>query len=170
MNKQYWNEIASSYEDQIFSVFKEDKNKKLLSYFEKYANKSHFAIDFGCGIGKAFDYLATRFKKVLAIDFAQNLLDTAKDNAPANIFIQKMDLTKRDVQLPMADFAFCCNVAMLPDVEKNSIIIENIHSALKPGGTAIFVLPSLESMISKSWITTEWFRKDGVTFEEIPDS
>ena len=97
MNKQYWNEIASSYEDQIFSVFKEDKNKKLLSYFEKYANKSHFAIDFGCGIGKAFDYLATRFKKVLAIDFAQNLLDTAKDNAPANIFIQKMDLTKFDL-------------------------------------------------------------------------
>lgn len=170
MNKAYWNEIASSYEDEIFSVFHEDRNKILLSYFDKYANPSHFAVDFGCGIGKAFGYLAPRFRNVLAVDFAQNLLDTAKLNAPSNISIRRFDLTKKGLKLPQADFGFCCNVVMMPDIEKNYTIISNIRNALKPGGAAIFILPSLESMISKSWITAEWFRRDGVAFEEIPRS
>ena len=170
MNKAYWNDIAPSYDKEIFSVFHEDRNKTLLSYFNKYSNKSHFATDLGCGTGKAFDYLAPRFKKVLAVDFAQNLLDTAKLNARQNITIKKLDLTKSDFEIPQADFAFCCNVAMLPDIEKNHTIIKNVHDSIKRNGTAIFVLPSLESMMSKSWITTEWFRRDGISFEEIPDS
>ena len=59
MNEEsHWNKIAHSYEDEIFDVFKSDKDKKLPGYFKKYANKDHLAIDLGCGIGKAFPFLS----------------------------------------------------------------------------------------------------------------
>ena len=162
--------MGLKYEEEIFSVFSQDKNKRLLSCFDKYGNKSHLAIDFGCGIGRAFDYLAPRFRKVIAIDFAKSCLDTAQMNVHSNIILKRLDLTKNNPELPRADFAFCCNVAMFAEVEKNKAIIKNVRNALRPQGTAVFVLPSLESMISKSWFTTEWFRREGVSFEEIPNS
>lgn len=162
--------MAAKYEEEIFSVFEEDRNKRLLQYFEKYANPAHTAIDCGCGRGNAFPYLSPRFKKVIAVDFSEKLLETARLHAPANVELGRTDLTKKNPGLPKADFAFCCNVAMFPETKKNLAIIKNVQGALKRGCNAVFVLPSLESVISKSWFTAEWFRKEGVAFEEIPRS
>ena len=54
MNQEkHWNGIATRYEDEIFDVFRSDKNKILELYFKKHANPVHEAIDFGCGVGKA---------------------------------------------------------------------------------------------------------------------
>ena len=45
MNEElHWNRIAHSYEEEIFDVFKSDKDKKLPVYFRKYANPDHVAI------------------------------------------------------------------------------------------------------------------------------
>lgn len=169
MNKAYWNEIGTNYAEEIFSVFNEDRSGRLLEFFNKHANKAHTAIDFGCGTGNAFEYLAPRFKKVLALDFSEKLLETARERAYPNIEIKQMDLTKSGLQLPQAHFAFCCNVAMLADAEKNRAIIKNVQDGLRPGGAALFVLPSLESALFRSWMTTEWFRKEGTAFDEISD-
>ncbi len=169
MNEEkHWNEIGKSYDGEIFDVFKSNKNNTLQQYFRKHRNKKHTAIDFGCGTGKAFEYMAPFFKEVLAIDISQNLLDIAKTSRYKNIAYKRADLTRHDLKFPHANFAFCCNVAILPLREKNLNIIHNIEKHLHTKGVALFVIPSLESVLYATSRMVEWYAKEGTSRSEIP--
>jgi len=170
MNEEkHWNQIASTYNAEIFDVFHSDTRRVLAAYFEKHTNLDHTAIDFGCGNGKAFSYLAPRFKKVLGLDISQKLLNQAKLLPYKNVVLQQADLTKT-IRVPKANFIFCCNVAILPEVETNLAIIKNIGKTLKPGGHALVVIPSLESMIYSAWRLIDWYKKENVKPEKIDAS
>lgn len=171
MNEElHWNNIAHSYNDEIFDVFRSDKDKKLSVYFKKHANKNHVALDLGCGIGKAFPYLSPAFKKVFAVDISDKCLDIASNDQYENIKFQKVDLADLNLELPQADFAFCCNVLLLPDLEKNRAMIRNTYKALKKNSSAIFVMPSLDSILFYAWRLIEWNKSEGVNAADIPDS
>jgi SAM-dependent methyltransferase len=171
MNEEkHWDRIGNSYNDQIFDVFKSDQKKILPKYFKKHASKNGIAIDFGCGTGKSFEYIAPLFKKVIAVDISNELLDQAKKRPFKNIELKQLDLTDQKLPLPKSDFAFCCNVAMLPEIEKTHTIIRNIQKSLKPGGTAVLVLPALESVLYSSWRLIEVYKKEGIGIDDIPDS
>jgi len=170
MNEEkHWNHIAPTYNAEIFDVFQSDTKKVLAKYFKKYTNLKHEAIDFGCGNGKAFFYLAPRFKKVFGLDISQKLLNQAKTLPYTNVSLKQADLTKA-LKIPKADFIFCCNVAILPEVETNIAIIKNIQKTLKPGGHALVVIPSLESMIYSAWRLIDWNKKEKVKPEDIDPS
>jgi SAM-dependent methyltransferase len=171
MNEEaHWNTIAPKYNDEIFDVFKSDKNKRLPVYFKKHANKSHHAIDFGCGNGKSFPYLSPIFKSITAVDISKELLSQAKKRPYSNIDFKCLDLTKKNLNLPPADFIFCCNVAMLPEIKKTYAMISNIQKALRKGGTALLVLPSLDSVLYSSWRLIDLYEKEGVAPDKIPKS
>jgi ubiquinone/menaquinone biosynthesis C-methylase UbiE len=171
MNEEaHWNTIAPTYNDQIFDVFQSDINKRLPFYFKKHANKAHHAIDFGCGNGKSFPYLAPIFGSLTAVDISQKLLNEAKKRPFTNVRFKRMDLTKKNIQLPPADFVFCCNVAMLPEIDKTHQMIRNVGRVLKSGGNAVFVLPSLDSVLYSSWQLMELYKMEGFKIEDIPNS
>jgi SAM-dependent methyltransferase len=171
MNEEkHWDRIGNSYDDQIFDVFKSDQKKILPKYFKKHASQNDIAIDFGCGTGKSFEYMAPLFKKVIAVDISNELLEQARKRPFKNIELKQLDLTAQKLSLQKADFAFCCNVAMLPEIEKTHTIIRNIQKALKPGGTALLVLPALESVLYSSWRLIEVYKKEGIDIDDIPDS
>jgi SAM-dependent methyltransferase len=166
--KSHWNRIAPSYDDEIFDVFQSDKKKKLPRYFKKHGRLNKTAIDFGCGNGKSFPYIAPLFKYILGLDISKGLLKQASQRGYSNIDLKQQDLTKTNLALPLSDFAFCCNVIMFPVIEKNLIMINNIQRALKPGGTALIVLPSLESALFSSWRLIDLYRREGVKPVDIP--
>ncbi len=166
--KKHWNRIAPSYNDEIFDVFHSDKKKKLPRYFRKHASIHKSVVDFGCGNGKSFPYLAPLFKHILGLDISSGLLKQAKTRGYDNIDLKQADLAKKNLSLSPVDFAFCCNVIMFPEVEKNHIMLRNIHRALKPGGTALIVLPSLDSALFSSWRLMDLYRREGVKPENIP--
>lgn len=171
MNQEkHWNTIAPSYEDEIFDVFSNDRKKILPVYFKKHANPSHRAIDFGCGVGKAFPYLAPLFKEILAIDISAECISIAKKQPYSNITFKRLDLSKRNLNLTPAGFAFCCNVIMLPEMDKNILMIQNIQRSLKPNGSAVIVIPSLESIFYSSWRLIQMYKKDGLAVSDIPAS
>lgn len=171
MNEEkHWDRIGRDYDDEIFDVFKSDRNKILLKYFKKHANRKGLAIDFGCGTGKSFEYLSPSFNEIIAVDISKKLLLQARKRSFKNISFRQLDLTKSKLPLPKADFVFCCNVAMLPEIEKTHSIINNIQKALKPGGTAVLVLPSLDSVLYASWRLIEVYKKEGIGIDDIPDS
>src|SRR5258708_5682683 len=111
-DKHQWNSVAEKYEDEIFSVFKNDKGKKIEHYLKKNANKNHIAIDFGCGIGYALPLITPYFKKVIATDVSQECLNKAmKLVSYDNVVFKQADLASKKMETVKADFAFCCNVA-----------------------------------------------------------
>lgn len=168
--EKHWNTIASSYEDEIFDVFKNDKKKILPEYFNKHGNKKHTAIDFGCGIGKAFPFLAPLFKSIHAVDISEECLTLARNTEFTNITFQQLDLTSGSSKSDPADFAFCCNVIMLPEVDRNQLMIRNIQLSLNPGGTAVIIIPSLESIFYASWRLIELYKKGGTDVRDIPET
>jgi len=171
MNQEkHWNTIAPSYEDEIFDVFNNDRKEILPHYFKKHANPSHRAIDFGCGVGKAFSFLSPLFKEILAIDISAECIAIAKNKRYPNISFKRLDLSVQNLNVPPAEFAFCCNVIMLQEVNKNVLMIKNIHRSLKRNGSAMVIIPSLESIYYSSWRLIQMYKKEDVDISEIPAS
>lgn len=170
MNEErHWDRIGSNYNHEIFDVFKLNRGQKLQRYFRKYYNPKHTAIDFGCGTGKAFGFLSPHFKSVLGLDISQNLIDVAKTLGYRNTELRRCDLTRTDLRLPKVNFAFCCNVAILPRKKGNTSILTNIVKSLLPGGTLFLVVPSLESVLYTSSRMIEWYSREDVELKSIPD-
>lgn len=168
--KKHWDNIASNYNTEIFDVFKSDRKKKLPRYFRKHGNKRHHAIDFGCGTGKAFPFLSPIFKSILAVDISSEILSFAKKSPYSNITFKRLDLSRSGLRLPTADFIFCCNVIMLPEIKKNEVMISNIEKSLRNNGSALLVMPSLDSILYSTWRLIDWYRKEGVSPADIPSS
>jgi SAM-dependent methyltransferase len=166
--KAHWNRIGSNYNEEIFDVFKSDRKGRLPFYFRKHAGKNRVAIDFGCGTGKSFSYLAPWFKNIFATDISDELLTIAKKSPYSNIDFKQGDLTSSFFRAPRADFAFCCNVVMLPEHEKNRMMFRNIRKSLKPKGSALLVVPSFESVLLSAQRLVDWYRKEGVEPKNIP--
>jgi SAM-dependent methyltransferase len=170
MNEEkHWDSIGPAYNDEIFDVFRSDRNKRLPFYFRKHADKSHQAIDFGCGTGKSFRYLSPLFGKLLALDISNELLAIARKAPYDNISFRHADLTATGLRLPPADFAFCCNVVMLPKQEQNERMFLNIRKSLTKKGRAVLVLPSFESVLLSTKRLIDWYRKEGVKPQEIAE-
>ena len=171
MNEEtHWNNIAKSYNLEIFDVFASDKKKLLPAYFKKHRNKNAIALDFGCGNGKAFPYLSPSFKKIVAVDISQELINQAKTSPFANISFLQKDLARPKATLPKVDFIFSCNVIMLPEPEKNYVMLQNIHRSLNPGGSALIVVPSTESILFSAWRLIDWYKKEGIEPKDISPS
>jgi SAM-dependent methyltransferase len=164
----HWNNIAGKYDDEVFDVFKSDKNQTLTKYFNKHANRAHIATDFGCGIGKAFEYLSPAFRHVTAMDISAECIAIAKSRGYSNITYKRADLTRQNLKLEPANFGLCCNVAILPDPEMNRAILKTVSRGLAKNGAAIFVVPSMESILYSSWRLVEWYKKEGVQPHEVP--
>jgi len=84
------------------------------------------------------------------------------------VSFKEADLAARKIDVQPVDFAFCCNVAMSDDVDRNHRIIHNVLSALNKGGVAVFVLPSMESVTHSAMSLINWYQKEGVGMSEIP--
>jgi SAM-dependent methyltransferase len=166
--KKHWNEIAGRYNEEIFDVFKNDRQKRLPFYFDKHSGPKKTAVDLGCGNGKAFEYLSPRFGGVVGFDISQKLLDQAKKLPFSNTVLRCEDLTNEEVPLPKADFVFSCNVVMFPKIEMNYAMLRNIHRTLKPTGSAVLVLPALESVLFSSWRLISVYASEGVASNDIP--
>jgi hypothetical protein len=78
------------------------------------------------------------------------------------------DLAGKNVDVPTVDFAFCCNVAMSDNTKRNMRIIKNVLKKLNKGGTALFVLPSLESATVSALSLIRWYEKEGTALPDIP--
>jgi len=171
MNERiHWDNIAPSYNDEIFDVFQSDKDGKLKRNLDSYANENSSAIDFGCGTGKALPLLSPRFKTIEAIDISGECLTTARARGFENVHCKRMDLAGKSVRITPVDFVFCCNVIMLPEIPRNEQMFLNIQRALKPGGVAMIVVPSTDSMMYAAWRMIDWYRKEKVSVEDIPSS
>lgn len=163
-----WNKVAVEYDEKVFNVFKNDKKNKLKRYIRKYANKQNSAIDFGCGVGKALPLLAPFFKEIIGLDVSKNCIAVAKKSPYKNVRFKEVDLAAKQIKVPSVDFAFCCNVAMSDDNQRNLNIIHNVLNSLNKNGVALFVLPSLESASLAAWRLVSWYDKEGIDLSDIP--
>jgi 2-polyprenyl-3-methyl-5-hydroxy-6-metoxy-1,4-benzoquinol methylase len=149
MNHQSWNKLAHDFPDLVLEIAENDPHGVLTEEIDNAARKASTVADLGCGAGSVLPLLTPRFKSVLAVDYAQSLLDTARQRVPApNITFQKHNLTRPNTLTQTTDLTLCINTLIHPSHPKRAAIAQNVFAATKPGGTTIIVVPAYESALN----------------------
>lgn len=158
MDKKYWENIANSYETEIFDVLQNDRSGKIIAAIETFASKKKSIIDIGCAVGKWMPVLAPNFKKVLAIDISQKNLNIAKKKHTQfkNIEYAQVDMSAKNVEKETFDAAICINAILTASLKKRNLFFEHMSGFIKKKGDLILVVPSLESKLYSHMIANKW--------------
>lgn len=147
MKREYWNNLASRYEDEIFSVLHYDRKQLVLRQIRKLGAPEKIACDYGCGIGHFLPCLCESFQKVFAIDISRDLIAKAKKKCSrlTNVEYLTADLAAPGLQLAKTHFALSVNTLIMPSLAARLRILDVMAGHILKDGHLVLVVPSLES-------------------------
>jgi 2-polyprenyl-3-methyl-5-hydroxy-6-metoxy-1,4-benzoquinol methylase len=155
MDRNYWENIAPGYDEEIFDVLYNDKKAIISKAIRKIGGFNKTVIDAGCAIGKWLPVLSPLFKEVIAADISAKNLSIARAKHPqlSNIVYQRTDLSSPKARLPKSDVVVCINAILTDSLKKRNIFFHNLSRWVKKDGHLVLVVPSLES-----WMFTHIIR------------
>jgi SAM-dependent methyltransferase len=164
MKREYWNNLAASYEDEIFSVLENDRKKLIPKLIKKYGSGAKTANDFGCGIGHFLPMLSANFGGVNAIDISYKFIAKAKNKYKhlKNIKYITADLAKPGLRLEKTHFAMSINMLIMPSLVCRVRILDVMAKHILKNGHLLLVVPSLESAMLTDFRLIEWNLRNGV--------
>src|SRR5262245_27963176 len=78
----FWSKAAEFYEREFVDPYRSDVKNPLLKLLRRIRKSERKTVaDLGCGTAPLLPFLAERFAKVLAIDFAEGMLERARKSA-----------------------------------------------------------------------------------------
>ena len=167
MKRNYWENMAASYQEEIFDVLQQDKKKLLVRAIRKYSKPNQQVIDIGCAVGKWLPVLSPLFKKVIALDISINNLKIAQQLHPGlkNVDYKRADMSNPRLRVPKVEFGICINAILTPHAKDRLIFFNNLKKCIKPNGILLLTVPSLESyMLTR--IVQQQFNIDRKEFSE----
>ena len=169
MNRAYWDDLAESYDEQIFSVLGHDREALLAGLIDRFAAPDATAADLGCGPGQITPLLARAFGEVHACDLSDALLDQARAACAAqdNVHFHRCDLSDLScAPHPPADFVLCVNVILSASLEHRERLWEQVTQLVARGGTLVLVLSSHESALYTNFRRLDWHVRAGLDAED----
>lgn len=106
--------------------------KATIETLSKYEFKT--ALELGCGTGKNTEWLITKAKFIIGLDFSEEMLSKAKVKIKTNkVRFQKADLTKKwEIENNFADLITCS--LTLEHIKHLDFIFNQAHKKLKTNG------------------------------------
>ena len=108
------------------------------------------AADLGCGTGPLLPYLAERFQRVIALDFAPEMLRRAArrltPEAAARVSFFERSMHNLEEFSGQLDVAVAVNSLVMPDVRLIDQTLRSIRASLRPGGRFLGVVPSIDAI------------------------
>jgi len=149
VNRREWNQYADAFEQQICDITLDETNNQL-SRFVGAAGlpQSSVLVDLGCGIGSFIDKFGDRFREIIGVEYAAQIIARAKARCGerAGITWLTMDISRAFEAIgSCADLAVCLNVITSPSAAKRNSLWSCLAKITKPKGFALIVVPSLES-------------------------
>lgn len=168
MNRGYWDDLATTYDQQIFSVLRHDHEERIAGLIEQHARPHGSAADLGCGPGQITPLLAKHFARVHACDISEPLLDYARTRCRhfSNVAFACRDLTIDPPACEPVDFVLCVNVLLTADLESRERLWTHVTSAVDHGGTLLLVVPSHESALYTNFRRLDWNVRRGMNGDE----
>jgi SAM-dependent methyltransferase len=145
---QHWSRAAEGYEEDFIDPYLPEVRNPLRRAVADLADKRKTAADLGCGIGPLLPWLAARFGRVIAIDFAEGMLARARERCRglANVEFRRRDLTDLGDLAGQVDVAVAVNSLVLPDTAALDAALRSIHSTLRPGGNFLGIVPAIDAV------------------------
>jgi SAM-dependent methyltransferase len=108
--------------------------------------KDAVALEYGSGLGRVTAHLGKMFSQVTGVDISSSMVKAAQDYAEreglSNVKFLLLDQVTDIEQLPPVDFIYSCIVLQHSPPPIMSLIIESFMKALRPGGVAMFQIPT----------------------------
>jgi SAM-dependent methyltransferase len=126
--------------------------------------------DLGCGAGPLLPYLAQRFQRVIALDFAPGMLELAVGRLEAegctSVTVLARSMHELDDLAGQLDVAIAINSLVMPDVRLIDRTLKSIRASLKPGGLFLGVVPSIDTIYYHLMLLTDQALDQGVELKE----
>lgn len=149
MHEQEWDQVAGTFEEEIFNVPANDHKGLIAQAVERFASRDAVATDLGCGVGRTLPLLAEHFGRVHAVDVSSACLAVAEEacRSHANIRYVHADLSRDRRGYPQADLVLCINTWLNADPLMRAGIVRNTCQSVKRGGHLVLVVPALGSAL-----------------------
>jgi SAM-dependent methyltransferase len=156
-----WDRVAARYFDEVVSPLRDGVPARLLRALDAVPHARRKTIgDLGCGIGTLLPALATRFGRVVALDFSPAMLARARRTCPqANVRFERADLADLRRFAGQLDVAVTVNALLAPDPERLGAMFRSLRAVLKPGGTLLGVFPAMEAVLYQGLLIHERERR-----------
>ncbi|MCS7160176.1 MAG: class I SAM-dependent methyltransferase, partial [Gemmatales bacterium] len=146
---QAWSRVAQDYEEHFIDPYAQEVANPLWRVLERIPDKEHKTVgDLGCGTGPLLPFLAQRFRQVLAVDFAEGMLQRARERCRHLPQVQFYCLALQDLH-PLhgqLDVAVAINSLGLPDPADIDEALRQIRSCLRPGGWFLGIVPAMDAI------------------------
>lgn len=168
MNERDWDQVAETFEEEIFNVPANDTKGLISRWVEKLAGPDTVATDLGCGVGRTLPMLAERYANVYAVDVSSQCLEVAEKACAehGNIQYVHADLSKDRNSYPATDVVLCINTLLNASLEIREPLIDRTCRSVKRGGHLLLVVPSLNSALLTAYRHLQWNLKDGMDPKE----
>jgi SAM-dependent methyltransferase len=150
VNRNEWNQLAESFEELVCDVAVDETSDQLKRFVDSLplSPRKSVLVDLGCGIGSFIVKFGSRFKEIVAVEYAPRVIARAKERCTEIEGVKwlTMDAARAAKQIgACADLAVCLNVITSASAAVRNAQWAAVASITKPGGHALLVLPSLES-------------------------
>jgi SAM-dependent methyltransferase len=145
----FWSRVAKSYEDDFVDPYRPAVRSPLLDTLRALPAPGHkLAVDLGCGTGPLLPFLAEHFRQVIAVDFAEGMLERARERCRGlkNVEFLQLPLTDLSRLVGRVDVAIAVNSIVMPDVQDQEASLGQIHAVLRPGGKFLGILPAMDAV------------------------
>jgi SAM-dependent methyltransferase len=148
---RHWNRHAADYGELFLDPYGPNVENPLWEVLAGVPDAAHKTVaDLGCGTGPLLPYLAERFERVVALDFAPAMLKCAKlrlgpENANRVTFVVR---AMHDLEefVGKFDLVVAVNSLVMPDVRLIDRSLRSIQATLKHGGQFLGIVPSIDAI------------------------
>ncbi|MDD5332086.1 MAG: methyltransferase domain-containing protein [Candidatus Nanoarchaeia archaeon] len=157
MEPDAWDKYAENYHDEISSPLREGVKNPLLRELDKIENaKDKIIADIGCGRGEILDILATKFKKVIAMDFSPAMIEVAKKHvSKENVEFYVRDMRELSEFKESFDVIVTVNSVLMPDIRDIKKALNSINDCLKKDGLFYGIFPAMDSILYQGFLIFE---------------
>jgi SAM-dependent methyltransferase len=152
MNNRDWNKLAKKFESHVCDITATEVSKTVPALVgSAHIPKSKAVlVDLGCGIGTFIRRYGARFDQIFGVDFADRILERAKQNQTRNMLPKvtwmAKDLPSAAAEIgPQADLTVCLNVITSANSTTRRRLWQGVAAVTKPKGFALVGVPALES-------------------------
>jgi 2-polyprenyl-3-methyl-5-hydroxy-6-metoxy-1,4-benzoquinol methylase len=149
MNRDHWNELAESFEDEVMDMVQTDRNG-VLQYMVASVPESRRStlVDLGCGIGTFIRSFGPMFDEVVGVDVSKRMLSRARLRCSdlTNTNWMCADLANAAERLASyADLTVCLNVITSAALRRRKTQWTSLKKITRRDGFVLVGVPSLES-------------------------
>jgi hypothetical protein len=149
MNRAQWNKLASRFESEACDISREESGAAVKRTFAlAKLPKRAVLVDMGCGIGTFIREYGQHFAEIHGVEYAAGILARAKQRCGHmnDVSWYNAGAAQAAKQIgPRADMTVCMNVITSSNAATRTAIWRGLAGVTKKAGTAMIVVPSLES-------------------------